>query len=68
MKQFAPLFLAFAVGMLMFAGYRALTTSWNPSDCQILEALSVTPQAAAAKKPAKELQSRAPMPNRTWRT
>lgn len=64
----AALFLAFAIGMLTFAGYRALTTSWHPSDCQMLEALGVTPQAATASKPIRPLQSRAPMPNRTWRT
>ncbi len=77
MTRFAPIFLAFAMGMLTFAGYRAALTSWHPSDCQMLEALGVTPQAKRlmTQPPPdtetvmrKALQSKTPMPNRIWRT
>lgn len=63
-QTFAIAFLSFALGALAFAGYRAATTAWHPSACELL--LGVTPQAAVTKP--RPQQSTQRLPGIIWRT
>ena len=66
-QTFAMAFLGFALGMLLEAGYRAATTSWQPNDCQMIEGLlGVTPQATTTKPRLHQSTQR--LPGIIWRT